>query len=630
MDRFGFLRTAAAVPVTSPANPAANKKNICNLIDRAVQQQAALVVFPELCVTGRDCGDLFFQQTLLSGAEKAVAEIAAYTVGTETAVVLGAPVRLAGKVCSCAIFINDGSILGIVPKDCGELAAQQPAHSNGSCSETEYADQLVRVGRDLLFSIDGALVGAELGEEKYSPAPKAATLACRGAEIIAGLCAEKETAGAGKRRRSLLKHISKSCECAYICSNAGFGESTTSAAYQAEASIFEQGEALVSGPEEGIRTDGLLSVADIDLQKIRHHRSTNASFPVISPSERIKAALVPGTDFVTSLLRPVSARPFIPAGDEADSWYASALDVQAIALASRLKAICSRKAVIGVSGGLDSTLALICTVRAFDRMGWDRKGIIAVTMPGFGTSGRTKGNADILMEVLGVTSRTIDITDVCRRHLADIGHDTLTQDTAYENAQARERTQILLDIANMENAIVVGTGDLSELALGWCTFGGDQISNYSVNASIPKTLVREMVRYAARQHGEESTLGRTLLDIVETPVSPELKGDGTDIQQRTEDAIGPYELHDFFIWNTMVEGFPPEKTVFLATKAFEGTFDSATVSKWAELFVRRFFNSQFKRSCSPDGPQVTAISPDPRTGWRMPSDAGAALWMEEI
>ena len=580
MNKFGFIRVAAAVPTVAVADTKTNCQHICSLIESAVDRQVSLLVFPDLCITGSTCGDLFYHRLILEEAEEAVGEIADFCKGLPITVVIGAPVSAGGRPVNCSVVINDGQILDSVPK-----------------------------GDNRIFEIDGACFSFE---------------SCPGSHIVVLPSSDAQDMSSGQRLRSNLRAASSIDACAYIYCNAGFGESTTDAVYSGYSAIMENGVILAEGSWNSFEPQ--LTVADVDIQLIEHERAGDEGFDDAVEDSVCISLLNPDTDFNRKLLRPAAICNF----DFSDEALDMAATIQATGLATRLSKINCKKAVIGISGGLDSTLALLCTVRAFDRLSLDRKGIIGITMPGFGTSGRTKGNASALMDRLGISSREIDITEACRRHLADIGHDGITQDTTYENAQARERTQILMDVANAENAIVVGTGDLSELALGWCTYNGDHMSNYSVNASIPKTLVRAMTSRAAATDFSDKKTASILHDIIATPVSPELKGNGREIEQKTEDAIGPYELHDFFIWNMIGSGFTPEKTLFLACSAFKGRFSKTEIKKWLGVFTGRFFSQQFKRSCAPDGPMVTPVSLSPRNGWNMPSDVSANLYKDNI
>lgn len=645
MKQFGYLRAAAIVPVVKVAHPLANAQRICDLIDKAVEEEIALAVFPELSITGYTCQDLFFQHHLLKTSEDAVGQVVAHTKGLPVTVMVGAPVCFEARIYNCAVVINNGSILGIVPKcyipNYGEFYETRWFNSGfdftsreGNPSYMEYAGYSTIITPNQLFDIRGVKVGVEICEDLWTPIPRSSNLALAGAELIANLSASNEVVSKTEYRRQLLGAQSGQRLIGYIYCSAGYGESTSGTVYAGESLICEGGHTLVAG--EKFSTEAHMTIGDIDVQNLIHRRKQVNTFCYISPdgtpaSEYRKhfvvseAVLVPDTDFDKKLYRPLYPLPFVPESHEMDRKCMSALNIQATALLSRLEAIHCRKVVIGISGGLDSTLALLCAYNAFRMKGWDCKGIIGITMPGYGTSSRTHDNASTLMEALGVTCREISIKDACNQHFSDIGHDGRTPDIAYENAQARERTQILMDVANMENAIVIGTGDLSEIALGWCTYNGDQMSNYSVNASIPKTMIRALVSWAADNQFSDPVISSTLHDIVATPVSPELKAD-----QVTEDVVGPYDLHDFFLYNMMYNGHNPAKVLFLATKAFSGVYTREEIRKWLKTFTHRFFISQFKRAASPEGPKVCQVSLDPRGDWRMPSDACEDVWMAEL
>lgn len=650
MDKLGYLRTGAAVPVVKLADPAENTGRICKLLDEAVEKQVAFVVFPELCITGYTCGDLFFQQELLNEAEKAVADIVSYTSGKSVTAAIGAPVRHNGHIYNCAIVINDGHILGLVPKtylpnynefsECRWFSSGTDFISkyanDEAISDIEYAGQKTHITPNQLFDVDGACIGIEICEDVWVPIPRSSYLAIEGAQVIANLSASNEVVNKTEYRKQLVRSQTGQRILGYIYCSAGFGESTANCVFAGSSMIYENGLILAEG--KPFCTEAQLVIADIDIEKLDHRRNTVNTFYGVTPDGtdvrgfrrffiQKKSTLFPRPDFAGHLYRPTFPHPFVPAAQEMDGKCGTAFEIQATGLISRMLAIGCRKVVLGVSGGLDSTLALLCAVKAFDKMGWSRDGIIGITMPGFGTSSRTHGNATSLMKNLGINHREISIANACIGHLADIGHDGCTQDVTYENAQARERTQILMDVANMENAIVIGTGDLSELALGWCTYNGDHMSNYSVNATIPKTLIRALVTWAAQNDifGNEHVSG-ILLDIVDTPISPELKGSGKAIEQKTEDNIGPYELHDFFLYYMIQHGFGPEKIVFLACKAFDGKYDADEIRKWFKVFIKRFFASGFKRSCAPDGPKVGPVSLSGQGDWKMPSDIDGTAW----
>lgn len=632
MRNFGFIRTAAAVNCIRLADTVYNAEQICSLTAEAEGKEASVVVFPELSVTGATCGDLFNQTYLLNGAEKAIADIMAFSKGKSIAIVAGAPVPFRGKLYNCGIVIRNGSICGIVPKinadgvfaSGADLLNSHVGIMDGSCTDIRYAGQACRISPDLLFEIGDAVFSVEIGHDAWSTIPRSSHHCLAGAHIIATPAADKEIIMKDAYRRNMLEQNTARCHSARIYASAGYGESSTDHVYAGAASIWENGECL---EESGrFNRSSSLTIADIDIERIEHIRRRSATFNGGTPYGIRICLGDPGkTDFEANLYRKPDSHPF--AGDEdIDYRCREILEIQAYGLMRRLEQVRSNTAIIGISGGLDSTLALLVTVMAFDRLGWSRDRIIGITMPGYGTTSRTKTNADCLMEGLGITSREISITAACDQHFKDIGHDKNVHDATYENSQARERTQILMDTANQADGLVVGTGDLSELALGWATYNGDHMSMYCVNGGVPKTLVRSLVKWAAENRFRGSVYS-TLMDIVDTPISPELlpADEKGEIQQVTEDLVGPYELHDFFIYNFMRNGFEPDKILFLARKAFEGSYDEETINKWLKTFIRRFFNQQFKRSCLPDGPAVGSVSLSPREGWHMPSDASSSM-----
>ena len=616
MNNYGFIRVAAAVPTVKVADTKFNTEEICRLASEAFDKEVSLVVFPELSLTGSTCGDLFRQSLLLKGAEDGVKAIVEHTKGTSTTIVVGAPVGYNGQVTACSIVIADGEIKGIVP---------QEAMSTGTL---KYAGQECLMGSDLAFAIEDAIF---------------AFCAEAGAHIVLCPSAENELIMTDRRRRLILESETLRNICAYVHVGAGFGESTTDFVHAGAASIWETGECLAEN--ERFQMSSSLIIADIDIEKIEnlrradaHSNSTSGEFSIIEAGSGYP------TDFKAKLNRHIEAHPFVPSRD-VDERCREILEIQTAGLATRLNHLQCKTAVIGISGGLDSTLALLVTALAFDKLGWSRDRIIGVTMPGFGTTSRTKNNATDLMDALGITSREVSVKAACEQHFKDIGHDPANHDVVYENSQARERTQILMDISNQTWGLVIGTGDLSELALGWATYNGDHMSMYGVNAGIPKTLVRSLVKWAAENRFEKEK--DILMDIVDTPISPELlpANEKGEIQQVTEDLVGPYELHDFFIYNFVRLGYAPEKIFFLAQKAFapvissdtvisseveKSTYDDETIRKWLKTFMRRFFNQQFKRSCLPDGPAVGSVSLSPRGAWNMPSDACSVLFQDNV
>ena len=644
MNNFGFLRVAAAVPVVKVASVSHNTEEICRLAAEASAKEVSVVVFPELSVTGSSCGDLFYQNLLVREAETGVSRIAEFSIGKDVTIVVGAPVPMNGRLYNCAMVIRDGEIMGITPKTCiSGLQRRWFTSGSGISSESEitYAGQTCAFSQSLLFRLGDAKMAIEFGDELSTPLTPSAYHTLAGAQVILNLSACNELVMSDSRRKSTLKDLSARNICAYIYASAGFGESSQDLVYAGAACVYENGDILVEN--ERFCTSGTMTIADIDIEKLdllRRKTDDDTRAIVGSEYEVINLGDASETDFTSGLYRKIETNPFLPAGEE-EYRCSEVISLQTAALMTRLNHIGCRSAIIGISGGLDSTLALLVAVMAFDRLGWSRDRIIGVTMPGFGTTSRTKNNAWDLMQTLGITCREISIKAACEQHFADINHDASVHDATYENSQARERTQILMDLANKEGGIVIGTGDLSELALGWATDNGDHMSMYGVNAGVPKTLVRSLVKWAAENRF--LSVKDILLDIVDTPISPELLPgtESGEILQVTEDLVGPYELHDFFIYNFMRNGYSPEKILFLAKKAFSchpeeqgdvriSTYDEETIIKWLKTFVRRFFNQQFKRSCLPDGPAIGSVSLSPRGAWTMPSDAFSKLFSENI
>ena len=670
MKNYGFIRTAAAVPVVRIADVTYNTAEICRLAGEAFDKKVSLVVFPELSMTGYSCGDLFFQNLLVKGAEDGVRKVAEFSRGKDMTIVVGAPVPYRSRLYSCAVVIRNGNVKGIVPKtylsaeegrwfasgadflsadvrnDGALLSNGKDTVREGYCGEIRYAGQRTNISPNMIFGIGHATFAVELGNDIWAPVPPSSLHVLQGAQIVANLSADREILMREQYRSDLLKGHSAKTLCAYVYASAGFGESTQDNVYAGAASIWENGYRLAEN--ERYQTVSSMIVADIDVEKLDGLRRRSSVFANVSPTGTDASAYYRSydrrslgdpcdTDFEKELFRYVEPHPFVPSED-LEYRCREILEIQIAGLIKRLSHINCQTAVIGISGGLDSTLALLVAVMAFDRLGWSRDRIVAVTMPGFGTTVRTKSNATDLMEALGTTLREISIVPACEQHFKDIGHDSSKHDATYENSQARERTQILMDIANQTNGLVVGTGDLSEMALGWATYNGDHMSMYGVNSGVPKTLVRSLVKWAAenRFEGRSENEGRSikdiLLDIVDTPISPELlpANEKGEIQQVTEDLVGPYELHDFFIYNFMRFGYSPEKIYFLAKKAFEGSYDEETILKWLKTFVRRFFSQQFKRSCMPDGPKVGSVGLSPRGDWDMPSDGWSTLFRDSI
>ena len=640
--KYGFVKVAAAVPAVKVADVEYNVQQIESLIAQAEGRGVEVIVFPELCMTGYTCQDLFKEQLLLDRAESAVLTLLDFTRKLDIISIVGLPVVINGLLYNCAAVIQSGSLLGIVPKtylpNYAEFYEKRwfASAQDLNPSEIYFAGGQVSVSSEpkLFVTSDGMKFGIEICEDVWAPIPPSNNLAVAGADIIFNLSASNEVLGKHTYLKSLLAQQSARTICGYVYASCGFGESTQDAVYGGNALIFENGHLLVEGSRFSFQPQ--IQNCQIDVEKLRVERRTNTTF--INAQHRAHAVEItckPVALREFELQRDIDPHPFIPKAENMQSTCEEILNIQVAGLAKRLYHINASKAVIGISGGLDSTLALLVTVKAFDKLGLDRKGIIGITMPGFGTTDRTHNNAVKLMQTLGVTIREISIAKAVTQHFEDIGHDMKVHDVTYENSQARERTQILMDVANKENAIVVGTGDLSELALGWATYNGDHMSMYGVNAGVPKTLIRYLVSYIA---GEMAT--DVLLDIVDTPISPELipADEHGNIKQKTEDLVGPYELHDFFLYYFLRFGFSPRKIFLMAKRAFctaspvdgvEEIYTEDVVKKWLTTFCRRFFTQQFKRSCLPDGPKVGSVSLSPRGDWRMPSDASYALWINE-
>ena len=638
--RDGFVSVAAVTPEVKVADVEFNVESCIKAVSDAVGKRGAkVVVLPELCLTAYTCGDLFYQDALLNAVEDGLAYLVEQTAELDALIFVGAPVRVNGKLYDCAVAICGGEILGIVPK---QIIPTFNEFDEGRifASGTEDVVPIGFAGFDdvpfgvcQLFACDtlgNLTVAVEVGEDTMAAAGPALRHAAAGATLIASLSASCAIVGRNAKQKVLLSAQSNRLICAYMLANAGKGESTTDLVFPGSNLVFECGRLLAEAEPFG---DGI-AATEIDVDAIAAERRRVATFETLPAAELggyVRTPFSLGIK-VTKLTREIDAHPFVP-DDDADrtARCEEIFAIQAHALAKRLSHTRSTRAILGLSGGLDSTLALLVTVRAFDLLGLDRSGIIAVTMPGFGTTGRTYNNACSLASAMGAELREISIADSVRQHFYDIGHDEADHDATYENAQARERTQILMDLSNQEGGLVVGTGDLSELVLGWATYNGDHMSMYGVNAAIPKTLVRHLVRYVADTCGDELE-SSVLYDVLDTPVSPELlpaNADGT-IAQQTEDLVGPYELHDFFIYQVLRRGFTPGKVYRLACHALGSTYDKATILKWLKVFYRRFFSQQFKRSCSPDGPAVGSVGVSPRAALHMPSDALSALWLAEL
>ena len=636
---YGFVKVAAAVPRVKVADCKFNSERLEGLITIAEGKGVQILTFPEMCITGYTCGDLFAQQLLLEQAEMALIQILNSTRQLDIISILGMPVVVNSTVINAAVVIQKGKILGVVPKtylpNYKEFYEQRWFTSALQVSENSVrlCGQIVPMGNNLLFETAETTFGIEICEDLWATVPPSSSLALQGAEIIFNLSADDEGIGKHNYLCSLISQQSARCISGYVFSSSGLGESTTDVVFAGNGLIYENGYLLARS--ERFCMEEQLIINEIDVECIRAERRVNTTFAANKANCPGKEAVRISTEFVNSkdlnLTRTFNPHPFVPQGSELNSRCEEIFSIQIAGLAQRLLHTGAKTAVIGISGGLDSTLALLVCVKTFDKLGLSRKDILGITMPGFGTTDRTYHNAIDLMNSLGVSIREISIREACIQHFKDIGHDLNIHDVTYENSQARERTQILMDIANQTWGMVIGTGDLSELALGWATYNGDHMSMYGVNAGIPKTLVKHLVQWVA-ENGMDEASKATLLDIVDTPISPELipADENGEIKQKTEDLVGPYELHDFFLYYFLRFGFRPSKIYFLAQTAFSGVYDDETIKKWLQTFFRRFFNQQFKRSCLPDGPKVGSISISPRGDWRMPSDASSAAWLKEI
>lgn len=636
---YGFVRCASAVPKLRVADCKYNTGEIIKLISAAAQKDVELLVFPELCITGYTCSDLFFQSSLLTAAEESLSAIAEASRGKNIVAVVGLPINIGNSLYNCSVAIYDGDILGAVPKtyipNYGEYYEKRWFKSGkGLKGGIALCGQSVPIGCNLLFAAEGIenfTFGIEICEDLWAAIPPSSRLALAGAAIIVNTSASNELATKNEYRTSLVANQSARCICGYVYSSAGIGESTQDMVFSGHSLICENGSLLIEGDRFSL--DSSLIMADIDTELLVNDRRKNTSFSEGSSfdPEIISFGMYErNKDDLERFIRP---QPFVPNDDrELNSRCSDIFNIQAAGLVKRISHTKAKSLVIGISGGLDSTLALLVAVKACDYLDMSRKSVIGVTMPGFGTTDRTYNNAISLMGALGVTIREIPIAKATTQHFSDIGHDPDVHDVTYENSQARERTQILMDLANKENGLVVGTGDLSELALGWATYNGDHMSMYGVNSGVPKTLVRMLIKWTVRFGSLDSITTKILKDILDTPVSPELlpPDENDNINQKTEDIVGPYELHDFFLYYVVRCGFTPAKIYFLAKNAFSGVYDETTILKWLKNFYRRFFAQQFKRSCLPDGPKVGTISLSPRGDWRMPSDASARLWLEEL
>ena len=658
---YGYVKVASAIPSVRVGDVAYNVEQIENLVIQAEGKGVEVIVFPELSLTGYTCQDLFRQQLLLDRVEQGVMRLMDFTRKLDIIAIVGAPVPVGNLLLNCAVVIQKGHVLGMVPKfylpNYSEFYEKRWFASAQDLRDMElrYAGNVVNMTADIqLFrTADGVLFGIEICEDVWAPAPPSNKLALAGADIVFNLSASDELIGKHDYLKSLLSQQSARTMTGYVYSSCGFGESTQDVVYGGNAMIYENGKLLAEAARFSLEPQ--IMMTQIDVEKLRSERRGNSTY--VNAQRNVKFSLLDkqfGIRIIDAfskemerefkLERTVSPHPFIPAMEDMEVSCEEIFNIQVMGLVKRLVHTHAETAVIGISGGLDSTLALLVCVKAFDKLKRSRKGIVGVTMPGFGTTGRTYNNAMELMRSLGITVKEVSIVDAVTQHFEDINHDISVHDVTYENSQARERTQVLMDMANKLNGMVVGTGDLSELALGWATYNGDHMSMYGVNASVPKTLIRYLVNYVAQREVDDQS-AQTLQDIIDTPISPELipADEMGNIQQKTEDLVGPYELHDFFLYYFLRFGFSPKKIFMLAKNAFienkskrvklgpndPETYDEETIKKWLRVFVRRFFSQQFKRSCLPDGPKVGSVSLSPRGDWRMPSDAMAAMWMQD-
>ena len=649
MHNLGFYRIRAYVPKVEIGNINHNIHNIIEAVEEASRDDVDILVFPELCVTAYTCADLFQQELLMKESEAGVKKITDATKDFDTLFAIGAPVEAFGKRYNCAILIYKGTILGVVPKsylpNYGEFYEKRWFESGKKVNKDsiEYADNLLPFGTDLIFRCKGVNIGVEICEDLWVPIPPSSEMAMAGAEIILNLSASDELIGKNDYIVSLISQQSARCRCIYAYSSAGWGESSTDLVFSGKAIIAEDGK--VYGGENRFLTHPFYETQVVDVQKLRLDRAKFNTFAEkeiysekyrwidATPANLKENSKEDDINAFNAFSIPelnIDPLPFVPKDLRKLSKHCEEIiNIQSYGLMKRFEAIGCRKAVVGISGGLDSTLALLVTVNAFDKLNLPRTGVIGVTMPGLATTSRTKSNAKSLMEYLGVTSLEIPIGKAVDIHFQDIDQNPDKYDATYENSQARERTQILMDLANKEGGIVIGTGDMSELALGWCTYNGDQMSMYGVNGSVPKTLVRHLVEWFAAKSPEN--VAKVLKDICATPISPELvPSKDDDIAQKTEDLVGPYELHDFFLYHFLRNSFEPLKIYVMALKAFKDKYEPVVVMKWLKVFFKRFFSQQFKRSCMPDGPKVGSVNLSPRGDWRMPSDASAEIWLRQL
>ena len=629
--RDGFVRAAAITPNVFVADVQKNTEEIKKAIVKAVEEKAVIAVFPQLSITASTCGDLFFTDTLINGAKTALLELVEETKKLDILCAVGLPVKFNGNLYNCAAIFKNGDILGFQTKTSFPVSEKRYFSVLSGVHDIEFGEHNTLIGTDMIFAcenVDGLKIGAEFGEDLYSPCPPSVKLAESGASLVLNLSCINEIVGRAEKRRTKLTAYSEQIAAAYVLAEGGVGESTTDFVFAGHNIIAENGNLLA---ESELFENGI-TIAEVDVKRIMTARRKNMTFGknINLDIKQIKFSYDKKTieNFVSE--REFSRFPFVPDDKQArDTRCAEILKMQAAALASRIRHVGAKSIVVGVSGGLDSTLVMLASAEAFDMLGLSRKGIMAISMPCFGTTGRTKSNAEKISEGIGAEFREISIEKAVTQHFKDIGHNADNFNVTFENAQARERTQVLMDIANDCNALVIGTGDLSELALGWATFNGDHMSMYGINASVPKTLIRHIVGYCAENSSDK--LKAALFDVLDTPVSPELlPPKNGEISQKTEDIVGPYELHDFFMYYFVRWGFSPAKIYRIAVRIFKSEYSAETIKKWLTVFVRRFFSQQFKRSCSVDGPKLGSVSLSPRGDFVMPSDAHPKLWLDEL
>lgn len=638
---YGFVNVAAAIPSVRVGDPMHNAAETVRLMDEAMRRQVEAVVFPELGLTGYSCQDLFHDRTLIDNAMDALEKVLEDTADNPVAAIVGVPILAGDALLNCAVVIQLGEVKGVVVKtylpNYNEFYEKRWFVSSKDLKPIDVyiGDELVHISATpQVFNAFNFKFGVELCEDVWAVTPPSDDLARAGANVIFNLSASNDLIGKHNYLKSLLQQQSARTISCYVYASCGYGESTQDVVYGGNALIYDNGRLVAES--ERFSMEPQLLVAQVDVDRLTGERSANTTFACSPYMGDVSVVDIHEINQTREIVCDIDPLPFIPKSGDMAASCEEILNIQTMGLARRIDHTHARSVVVGISGGLDSTLALLVAVRAFDRLGRDRNGIVGVTMPGFGTTDRTHDNAVGLMRSLGVTAREISIAASVRQHFDDIGHDMANHDVTYENSQARERTQILMDLANKEGGFVVGTGDLSELALGWATYNGDHMSMYGVNAGVPKTLIKHLVRYVAMTGVDESSRS-TLLDIIDTPISPELipADERGRISQKTEDLVGPYELHDFFLYHYLRFGFHPAKIFLMACRAFDGRhseagrYDKATIKRWLSTFFRRFFAQQFKRSCLPDGPKVGSVSLSPRGDWRMPSDAAAAAWLEE-